>query len=144
MGQRMTATEAFALSEPTEEDLNVIEQAWKNCSARYDTRKDDIWYRTLAAPTPAAAREFATTWYARYYGCLISAALVTSAWLPAASVHLRSQPRVLQVIPQHADGPNRFGIGCQKLRASSTSHIRFPDTARFFFSGRRKLLHFLK
>ena len=59
----MIATEAFALSEPAEEDLIVIERAWKNGSARYDTRRDDIWYRTLAAPTPEKALEFAATWH---------------------------------------------------------------------------------
>jgi hypothetical protein len=59
----MTGTEAFVLSEPVEEDLIVIEQAWKSGSARYTTRTDDIWYRTLAAPTPEKAREYAATWY---------------------------------------------------------------------------------
>jgi hypothetical protein len=59
----MTETEAFVLSEPIEEDLIVIEQAWRNGSARYDTRRDDVWYRTLAAPTSDEARQFAAICY---------------------------------------------------------------------------------
>jgi len=80
----MIATEAFALSEPAEEDLIVIERAWKNGSARYDTRKDDIWYRTLSAPTPEKAREFAATWHPSRNPCRFTPVFIGGAIVPSA------------------------------------------------------------
>jgi hypothetical protein len=59
----MTETEAFGLCAPVEENLVAIERAWQDGTARYRTRTDDIWYRTLRAPAPELACEYAVSSY---------------------------------------------------------------------------------
>jgi hypothetical protein len=59
----MSETEAFALSAPSDADLDVAERAWHEGHVRYTVRSDDVWYRVLKAPTPDAACEYAAMWY---------------------------------------------------------------------------------
>jgi hypothetical protein len=81
----MSATEAFQLSPPTDEDLAVAEDAWRHGDGGYTLRTDDVWWRVLRAPSTDQARAYAQTCYpspapARFTPIYHDAAIVPAAY----------------------------------------------------------------
>lgn len=81
----VAGTDGFFIAAPSDEDLAIAVEAWRNGQSRIELPQGSIWYRVISADSPVNVSRFATSCYAspalnRFSPVMAGGAIVPSAY----------------------------------------------------------------